>query len=156
MCRKPDAYLSGWNFRLSKWSIFLKKLGSSLSALCVVSPGWLLAKNCLTNCYIPMELRNISSLNYQGQVIKGCPLGGFHIPPVFSWAGGELRGQGNLDGFIKGVVEFYNCPVSWASARQSGCAMMTCKVSGGYHVSAHPSVPAGCVESLKLFSRKKK
>lgn len=128
----------------------------SLSAVCVVLQVWWPAKNCLTNCYIPIELRNISDLSQQGQVINGCPLCGFHIPPGFNWSGGECRGQGNLAGFRKEVAEFYNCQYYLASARQWSSAMMVCSAAGGCHVSAHPSVPAGWVESLKLASRKKK
>lgn len=69
------------------------------SAVCAVPWGWWLARNCLSDCYIPMELRNTSPIGHQGQVIKKHPLCKLCAPFGFSWAAAEYRGWDMLAGF---------------------------------------------------------
>lgn len=69
--------------------------------MCYLCPGEQPVKNCLSDFYIPMELRNASPLGHQGQTIK---------VSGFSKAAGETRG-GTLAGFRKAVghcLDFVN------------------------------------------------
>lgn len=55
--------------------------------------GWWPAKNCLFNCYSPLELNNVGLLVQQGQAIEGWPLCGLHMPAGFSKSAGECQWQ---------------------------------------------------------------
>lgn len=51
-----------------------------MSQLAVCSAlEWWPAKYCLSDSYIPLELRNISPLGREGQAVKEHPLYGVHI-----------------------------------------------------------------------------
>ena len=81
--------------------LFYRKTGLVFqSAVCAVPWVWWPAKNCLSNCYSPMELWNASPLGHQGQAIKEYPLCGLHVSAGFCKAAGEWgMGVGRLAGF---------------------------------------------------------
>lgn len=89
---------SGWSSRTSKWAFFTGEQGVHFGLMFVwCSVGS--PKNCLSNCYSPLEPRNTSLLGHQGLMTKRHPLWGLWMRAGFGKAVGEHRGWGLLASF---------------------------------------------------------